>query len=1111
MSKSQLIAKRFAIHDPEKDLLGRGGMGDVYRATDLQTNGLVAVKALNPQAVGRDPELLERFMREGQALRQLNHPNIVRMVAAVEEAGQHYLALEYVEGGSLADLLAEDGTARLPAERVLEIALDLADALTRAHRLGIIHRDLKPANVLLAGDGTPRLTDFGIAHLSADPPITQTGYMMGTVDYISPELCEGQPASEQSDIWAFGVLLFEMLTGQLPFKGESLTARLTAILTQPVPDMTALVPGIPDALADLTYRMLEKDPQQRIPSVRQVGLELEALLKGRVSSPVKSRFSLPATAGGGPKHNLPLQTTPFVGRQAELGELSRLLANPTVRLLTILGAGGMGKTRLALEVGQAELDHFPQGVYFVPLASLQTIGAIVPAVAQAVGCSFLSGMEPRQQLLDYLQPKCMLLIMDNFEHLLDGAGMMSEMLAAAPKLKILVTSRLKLNLQTEQFFQLGGLDFPDWKTPQEAFESSALKLFLQGARRVRPLFELAEEDLKVATHICRLVEGMPLGILLAATWVEMLSLPEIAGEITRSLDFLETDLQDIPERQRSLRAVFDHSWDLLPERERVMFRGLSVFRGGFKLEAAQQVTGISLRELISLVNKSLLQRDPGGRYSIHELLRQYAAEKLEQASEEARAVKNLHCAYFSDFLHVRYAGLVGKYQKQALGEIGEEIENVRAAWTHAVDRGRLEEIERSLECLAEFYRTRAWSQEGEDVFARAAAKLQDVCDQVLKEKLSETGKKGIRVFFAKLLLWQGFFELNLGLLKNASKLLQTSLDIFREAGAYRESAYALLFLAGTVPAWEETKAFSQKAQAIFEKIGDRRGVALSLRALGPEAYHLGDYDQTIQIFQQRLALFRELENQQGIAESLNSLGLFYYFMGKNEEAKKLTQESLDLFTEIGDRYGIAMALHISGYASAGMKNYAECKRLFQERLAISKEIGDLPGIAVVFTDLASLALGQGEYQQAFQFAQESYPFYKRMNEQMPFYDYYRVMGEAVLGLGDLQEAKYNLVRSLEISKSMGSGYDTLYPLIGIARLLSAWGEKEKALEILSMIIHHPAIWQWGKNGATAAFTEIGAGLPGEKVEAAWMRGQALHLAETVDDLLVELKARTGQE
>jgi class 3 adenylate cyclase/tetratricopeptide (TPR) repeat protein len=306
MKKTHLIGGRYHVSDLDTNLLGSGGMGQVYRATDLDTGEIVAVKVLNPEVVARAPDVLDRFVREGEALRQLNHPNIVRMIGAIEESGRHYLVMEYMPGGSLRELLDVHG--RLSVKQVVDIGLDLSDAMTRAHRLGILHRDLKPANVLLAADGTPRLADFGLARLGGGAHLTQAGVLMGTVDYVSPEACQGEPLDERADIWSFGVMLLEMLTGRVPFGGDTLISRLTAILTQPLPDLSHLAPGLPEALADLLSRMLEKDRRQRIASVRQVGLELEALQKGRpVSTPpippakrgvVESRFGTSTPARG---------------------------------------------------------------------------------------------------------------------------------------------------------------------------------------------------------------------------------------------------------------------------------------------------------------------------------------------------------------------------------------------------------------------------------------------------------------------------------------------------------------------------------------------------------------------------------------------------------------------------------------------------------------------------------------------------------------------------------------------------------------------------------------------------------------------------------------------
>jgi len=890
MSASPFIANRFEISDPEKDLLGRGGMSDVYRATDTQTGEAVAVKALNPDVVARHPEAIERFVREGEALRQLNHPNIVSMVAAVEEEGRYYLIMEYVEGGSLEDWL--EAQRGLPCLRAVEIGLDLADALARAHRLGILHRDLKPGNVLLAEDGTPRLTDFGLAHLVDSPRLTQAGVLMGTVDYLSPEVCQGQALDERTDIWAFGVLLYEMLSGELPFGGSTLTAKLTAILTQPIPDLASLRPDAPDALIDLVYRMLEKDRGQRIPSVRLVGAELEAILKGReVVTPVRvapaeSRFATPIPDAARRRHNLPDQPTPFVGREAELTELARLLASPDVRLLTILGAGGVGKTRVALEAGAAQLGNFQHGVYFISLAPLQSVEDIVPTTAEALGFSFYEGGQPRQQLLDYLRQKAMLIIMDNFEHLLvcpepgrrDGVGLVSDVLQIAPEVKVLCTSRARLNVQGECLFHLAGMDFPDWETPEDAADPagradySAVKLFLQSARRVKPGFELTAAELKYVARICRLVQGMPLGILLAAAWLTILTPAEIAAEIEASLDFLEADLRDVPDRQRSMRAVFDHSWNLLSTQEQAVMQALSVFRGGFDREAAQQVTGAALRELRALVDKSLLQRDPAGRYGIHELLRQYAAEKLGQVPAEEYAIRDAHAIYYTVFLASRGAPLRGIDQKQVLAEIRAEVDNIRTGWDWAVTQGKLDEIEQSLAPLARFCRIRGWYREGEALFSRAA------------QRLSETHEDRARLLRGKLLLQQGRFANLLGKETEADRLLGASLAIYRQLGANRDAAYAVCLLGGCENLFGlPRRELCLEGLSLFRELGDQRGIALALHGLAWCAWHGGEYAEAKQSFQESLALFRQVGDLEGIQASLHWATSAGYLVSTNGE------------------------------------------------------------------------------------------------------------------------------------------------------------------------------------------------------------------------------------
>ncbi len=292
------------------------------------------------------------------------------------------------------------------------------------------------------------------------------------------------------------------------------------------------------------------------------------------------------------------------------------MRDETIRLVTVIAQGGMGKTRLVLEVGSNLLRlHdgnvlYAQGIYFADLAPISMPENIVGVVSEAVGYAFQQGTrDTKRQLLDYLRDKKMLLIMDNFEHVISGRDFVQEVLQIAPQVKFLVTSREKLNVSAETVFTLSGMEFPEWETPEDALEYSAVKLFMHGARRVRADFRLETGDLTFVARICRAVYGTPLAILLAAAWLEVFSPREIAEELNRSLDFLESDMHDLPERQRSLRAVFEYSWNLLTDAEQVLFAQFSIFRGGFTRDAAVEITGTNLRALTLLVNKSILRRE----------------------------------------------------------------------------------------------------------------------------------------------------------------------------------------------------------------------------------------------------------------------------------------------------------------------------------------------------------------------------------------------------------------------------------------------------------------------------------------------------------------------
>ncbi|MGB7873302.1 MAG: LuxR C-terminal-related transcriptional regulator, partial [Anaerolineales bacterium] len=330
---------------------------------------------------------------------------------------------------------------------------------------------------------------------------------------------------------------------------------------------------------------------------------------------------------------LPAEPTPFIGRANELAEIRHLLDE--TRLLTLTGTGGVGKTRLALQIASDLHDKFENGVFFVSLAPISSGKHIVQTIAEAIGFPLSTEVTPTDQLLSHLRRRQLLLVLDNFEHLLGDADIVAKILQAAPNVKILATSREKLKLQGEIALNITGMSFPEDETSADFLTHDAIELFLLSIRRVRPKFDPDADDLKQLMHICRLVEGMPLAIELAAGWMNVLSPEELASEIQQSLDILTSEMRDIPERHHSMRAVFDQSWSLLTQAEREVFMRLSVFRGGFTREAGQAIAGASLQFLAGLVNKSFLRHDPtSGRFEIHELLRQYAHEHLEETSQE---------------------------------------------------------------------------------------------------------------------------------------------------------------------------------------------------------------------------------------------------------------------------------------------------------------------------------------------------------------------------------------------------------------------------------------------------------------------------------------------
>ncbi len=1119
---ADLLRERYRL---ERKISSKGSFGDVWLATDTFLDRPVALKC--PRATD-DPIRRERILVEARMLARLNHPHITQIYDAFfdEEEDNLYLVIEFVDGKDLSDIIGA-GTP-LPLDIVLEIALGILEALSYAHQQGLVHRDLKPANVMIGDD--VKLTDFGLATLRS---ILQkgAGFMAGTPAYMAPEQIEGRAIDGRADLYALGVLLFEMITGgRLPFEYTDQTEMLDAHLHANPPPVSQFTPAVPPQLEELVSRLLAKDPEDRFPSAEAVMEALEAVQVG-------------PTVG-----NLPLQLTPFVGREEELAQIQERLQDPACRLLTLLGLGGSGKTRLALEAAAPQIDNYPHGVYFISLAPLDSVDSMVPTVAEALGFRFYEEGEPRQQLLDYLRQKRMLILLDNFEHLVEGAGLVTDILQTAPEVKVLVTSRARLNVGGEHLFPVAGMHFPDRERDGDIDRYSAVRLFIQSARRVRASYDPTPDDMTDVVHICRLVEGMPLAILLAAAWIEMLTPSEIAGEIRQSLDFLETDLRDVPERQRSMRAVFDHTWNLLTKREQELFAGLSVFRGGFTREAAREISGASLRDLMALVHKSLLYRTASGRYDVHDLIRQYAAEKLKESPAASEAARDRHSIYFTTALQRWEADLRGPRQQTALAEMDAEIENARHAWDWAVEQAPVARLDQGIVALYRFYAWRRGWQEAEVVCRTAAEKLvarvsespqasgdelrvlaqvlsirsnfnwhmgrTELCSQLLRQSLALLEQCGLDDPNAR--LGKAYTLHEMGLVASdsdqveARRFYEQSLALCRaleHRWGTAQALYALGAVATSQGAYAEAKRFHEEGLAIRRAVGDQRTLAASLAGLGAIAMRQGEFEEAEGLLRESIAIHQEIGNRAGIAYSLSRLGTTLMYLGKFAEATALLQECVAVYDELGSRRGLAYSTTALGHATAHSGQYEQARVQGQLGLALSREIGYREGIGYSYWVLGFITLAEEAYAKAEQLLQESVAAFRELGQRDELGSVLGFLGMAFCGLGRLSQAKQHICEALRIGSEIRGFTPSMSAIRAIALLLTNQGDPERVVELYALASRYPAASnsRLSEDIVGKHISAVAAGLPPEVVAAAQERGRARDLEATVAELLAELE------
>jgi predicted ATPase/DNA-binding SARP family transcriptional activator len=901
---------------------------------------------------------------------------------------------------------------------------------------------------------------------------------------------------------------------------------------------------------DESARLLEKELGV---APEDATTELYAAIKARRLATPPAPVALAGHYNAQPAPALRQRTMPhaiprpagFIGRQREQADLLRRLTDPDCRLLTIVGPGGIGKTSLALQAARVLAeewcsdDALADGVLFVPLAAVDSSSGLLAALAGAAQFEFYPDVAPHQQLLDYFREKRMLIVLDNFEQLLESTVVIAELLAAAPHLRLLVTSRAALSLPDEWFHPIEGLSFP---TASDEIASiaqlgrfDAIRLFEQHARRIRSDFSLAHTATQVV-QLCRLVEGMPLAIELAASWLKVLTVEQVIDALERGLDILTARDRATPERHRSMRAVLEQSWRLLTEAERHTLAGLSAFYGGFSAAAAQAVASESkienenlsnesterqicnsqfsiLNLLTSLVEQSLLRHGADGRFRLHELVRQFAREKLAAAPQHEAAVREQHSRYYLALLKSWNNALVEGERATAALEASEDIENIQAAWNWASARCDIAAIEQALEPLANFYQNCGRFQQGQIDLASTAAHL------ATSDRFAAHIER--QRIHAQLIGRQGLFCYLLGDYDAANTYLEQCLLAARAHALTHEEAFALALL-GQIAAWRGDYDIAQQrlrqSLTISRALNDKSSAAAALEKLAEILCDLGDLQEAKQLALESLALSRELHRPDRIAHALDRLGYVAFCFGRYQEATRYYQEGLALFDSIEHQLGKALeagGLGLVAWADDEAKLH-EAQAHFEQSLTLFRELGHQRHIVERLIDLSELAGDNGEYLQAQQYAEEALTIARRQGSLIHTSGSLSALGRARCELHDVQAGKTYLSEALSIASAAHLSLGDIKALFHTIMLLV----KERALanrdmpanerrslriiEALEIVIRHPASWHYYRVRGQRLSDDLRRNLPADLVAAAIGRGQRLDWQASVPALLREL-------
>ncbi len=737
-----------------------------------------------------------------------------------------------------------------------------------------------------------------------------------------------------------------------------------------------------------------------------------------------------------PEQHIPLPTTPLIGRELEISALERLFSDAQCRLLTLTGIGGIGKTRLAIEFALRNKENFPGGIFYIPLTPLKSSKEIISAIADVLDFRFFGSTEPKDQLINYIAGvinREALFIFDNLEHLLvkdpasaqlsGAAELVSEFLQKLPVVKILGTSRERLNLLGEWMYDLHGLSVPSADYVGELADYSAIELFVRSAQRIKPDFEINVDHQSSLIQICQLVEGVPLAVELAASWVCVLSCQEIAQEIKSSMDFLSSSMHNIPERHRSIRATFEHSWKLLPDPERKVLCQLSIFKGGFERKAAAQIAGATLGVLVSLNSKSLVHQTENGRYDLHEVIRTYALAHLDDYPGKHETFAH-HSKYYLMLTHASEKRLKSAEQQEAVRGMTAEIDNIRAAWVWAINHREFELLDIATRGFGWYFEITGLYREGIDQL--------ELLVQALKDGMQ--GERWCRIL-GMAYIHQALLNFRKGEFDQAQQLYEKSISILRPVGDQALLADALIFL-GTI------------------------------------LYLNGDYAQSRKLIEEGLFSAREGKDAWFEAFGIYSMGYSEYLMGHYTEGYDQMMLGIAAWRELGDPQSIALGLNFLVPSLIQLGRYAEAKTFMHESIALCEQSKNRWGLGTGYRHLGLACLADGQYVQARAHLLKSLEIFGEFAEGWDIARSQTYLGDTAMMVGNFPEARQYYQDALHLSLEAHAYPIALDALLGLGNIQANIGEPEKALVLCYYVLNHPASGEETKSSANKILVTI---------------------------------------